>query len=75
MDHIYSVDDAMAFGEHAMGEHGFFIVRGLISAQMAKSGVKAIRERIKEALVAHGVCEGKAMEDGKSDGGGWDRGE
>ena len=55
VDRIYSIGEAAASGALALQEHGFFVLRGLVSARLAKRGVAAIVDRVKEGLGGHGV--------------------
>ena len=55
MDHIYSMVEAKAVGTRALQDHGFLVVRGLISLPLAKRGATAIIDMVKEGLGAHGV--------------------
>ena len=58
VDHKYNEGDAIEFGQDALQEHGFFIMRAFIPKHLAKKGVRAIQNRVKEALSAHGVIIG-----------------
>ena len=57
VDKIYTKAEAIAFGQQALEDHGFLVVRGLVSSRLVERGVDAIIDRVKEGLGAHGVSK------------------
>ena len=61
---IHSPEEVATLGQPALEQHGFLVVRGLVTSRMVKRGVAAIIDRVKEALGGHGVIVNVARQQG-----------